>query len=94
MSLLDRIARVARGRVQLMTKGPSEPLDPAVEAEIESLRPAPAPAETTRRSRRAQTSPARDTTARNPAEEPVPRTDLLGERTAEAPRGAPPKKSL
>ncbi|TVQ94767.1 MAG: hypothetical protein EA397_00810 [Deltaproteobacteria bacterium] len=83
MSLFDRIARVARGKVQVLTKGPSEPLDPAVRAEIESLRPQAPPAQSTRSAAPRPVSTRPKAPPPNPAEDPVPRSDLLGDRSAE-----------
>lgn len=94
MSLFDRIARVARGKVSLMAKGPSSPLDPAVREELENLQPRPAPAQSTRQAPRTHTSPSPRSKPRNPAEDPVPKTDLLGEPGLGAERDEPPKKTL
>ena len=83
MSLFDRIARVARGKVQVLTKGPSEPLDPAVRAELESLRPKAAPQQSTRRTAPPPSATRPAPPLPNPAEDPVPRSDLFGDKAAE-----------
>lgn len=89
MSLFDRLARVARGKVLVWTKGPSEAAaDAAVLAELEAARPAPA-TDTRRLSPNVTERPA---PLPDPAERPVPRTDLLGDAPRDA--TAPPKKTL
>lgn len=89
MSLFDRLARVARGKVLVWTKGPSEAsADEAVLAKLEAARPAPA----TETKRPPPTVAERPRPLPDPAEHPVPRSDLLGEAPRDA--TAPPKKTL
>lgn len=69
MSLFDRLANVARGKVRQMING-SSPSDPLIDEELRTARP-PAPSTTAPR-------PVARPPERDPAEDPVPRSDLLG----------------
>lgn len=85
MSIFDRLTRVAKGKALLWTRGPSAPASPEVEAELNALRPAPAERE---REPPQQTVRRAPPPAHDPAERPVPKTDLLDEK----PRGEDPDK--
>ena len=98
MSVWKRLTNVAKGKVKVWSQGDGD-RDPDVERELSELErhpsPTEGPREETERRRPPEQAARPRKPSRNPAEEPVPRTDLFpGDEEVEEREADGVKKSL